>query len=74
MIDVLEALLGVIYNVSHENDEAVNCLQSDVVMWPGDIQLWNELGAFHANSQQSQEAQQSHKNKLVIKPKYAWAC
>ena len=37
MIDVLEALLGVIYNVSYyEYDEAINCLQSDVAMQHGD--------------------------------------
>ena len=39
MIDVHKALLGVIYDVSHVHDEAVNCLQSDVAMQPGEYHL-----------------------------------
>ena len=64
MINVLEALLGVIFNDSHgEYDEAVSCFQSDLAMQPGGYQLWNKLGAFLANSQHSQQAQK-HIKKL----------
>lgn len=72
IIDVLEAL-GVIYNVSREYEDAVECFQAASTMRPRDYQLWNKLGATLANNQRSEEAQNAYQKALSIKPKYARA-
>ena len=71
-IDILEAL-GVVYNVSREYDQAIQCFRTASSRRPNDYQLWNKLGATLANNKQSEEAQDAYQKALSIKPKYARA-
>mmetsp|Transcript_31033 Transcript_31033/g.36211 ORF Transcript_31033/g.36211 Transcript_31033/m.36211 type:complete len:615 (+) Transcript_31033:108-1952(+) len=70
--DVLTAL-GVLYNVTREYDDAIDCFELATKMRPSDYQLWNKLGATLANNKRSEEAHHAYHKALSIKPKYARA-
>ncbi|KAK9269668.1 hypothetical protein L1049_001446 [Liquidambar formosana] len=68
-------VLGVLYNLSREYDEAIASFQTALKLKPRDYSLWNKLGATQANSVQSSDAILAYQQALDLKPNYvrAWA-
>eukprot|EP01080_Neovahlkampfia_damariscottae_P005395 gene5395-9208_t len=72
-VDLFNAL-GVLYNITDENENAIKFFKIAVKLKPNDHSLWNKLGATQANGKQSELAIESYRNALKIKPNYvrAW--
>jgi len=68
--DVLE-VLGVLYNVSRDYDNAVKTFKDALARRPDDYSLWNKIGATLANSARSDAAMPSYHRALELRPKYA---
>ncbi|CAM9336251.1 unnamed protein product [Discosporangium mesarthrocarpum] len=66
-------VLGVLYNVSHDYDSAVEAFRHALEARPGDHSLWNKIGASLANHNKSQEALPAYQQALDRKPRYARA-
>ena len=63
-------VLGVLYNVSSDYEEAVNCFRQAIEARPGDYTLHNKLAATCANSNKSEEALPIYAQALRIRPSY----
>ena len=72
-VDLFNAL-GVLYNLTDENENAIKFFKIAVKLNPNDHSLWNKLGATQANGKQSELAIESYRNALKLKPNYvrAW--
>merc|ERR1719198_1045447 len=68
--DVLE-VLGVLYNVSRDYDNAVKTFKDALSNRPDDYGLWNKVGATLANSARSDQAMPAYHKALKLRPKYA---
>ena len=67
-------VLGVLYNLSKEFDEAADVLREASKLAPNDYTLWNKLGATLANCGNAQEALYAYQHALDLRPKYIRGC
>ncbi|CAM8985331.1 unnamed protein product [Rhodiola kirilowii] len=67
-------VLGVLYNLSREFDNAIEAFETALKLRPRDYSLWNKLGATQANSVHSADAILAYQQALDLKPNYvrAW--
>jgi peroxin-5 len=69
-VDV-KILLGVLYNVSQDFEQAAQLFREALEQRPHDYTLYNKLGATLANSSRSLEAVSYYQQSLRIRPTYA---
>ena len=69
-VDV-KVLLGVLYNVSQDYEQAAQLFRDALQVKPDDYTLYNKLGATLANSNGSMEAIPLYEQALKIRPSYA---
>ena len=67
----VQIVLGVLYNVSQDYDDAVNCFSNAAKMNSVDHNIYNKIGATLANSNRSREAIPVYAKALEIRPRYA---
>ena len=67
-------VLGVLYNLSKEFDDAADVLRQASKLAPDDYTLWNKLGATLANCGNAQEALYAYQHALDLRPKYIRGC
>ena len=63
-------VLGVLYNLSQEYDDAADVLREASRQAPNDYTLWNKLGATLANCGNAQEALYAYQHAVDLRPKY----
>ena len=63
-------MLGVLFNLAGDREEAANTLKEACRLAPTDFALWNKLGATLANSQRHSEALEAYRRALTIRPRY----
>jgi len=70
----LHLVLGVLYNISDNYENAIDSLRKAVQVRPNYHTVWNRLGATLANHQRSDEAIECYRKALKLKPNYirAW--
>ena len=62
----LFSVLGVLFNISHDYENATQSFQTAVKLRPTDYSLWNKLGATQANSARSDEAGMDERGNIVL--------
>lgn len=62
----LHTVLGVLYNLSREYDDATESFVTALELRPYDYSLWNKLGATQANSAQGADAILSYQQVGII--------
>lgn len=65
--------MGLLFNLSHEYQMAVDCFRTALTIRQSDYLLWNKLGATLANSNRSEDALPAYYKALSIKPTYTRA-
>ena len=63
-------VLGVLYNLSKEFEDAADVLRQASKLAPDDYTLWNKLGATLANCGNAQEALYAYQHAIDLRPKY----
>ena len=66
----VQTVLGVLYNVSHDFDSAVQCFEHVLEERPGDYGMLNKIGATLANSNRSYDALPLYRRSLEVRPHY----
>jgi len=69
----LHIVLGVLYNITNEYDQAELHFKKALQARPNDPSLWNKLGATQANGQKCPEAIKAYSKALQLKPNYVRA-
>ena len=66
----VQSALGVLFNINHDFQKAIDCFQTAVSVRPNDFQIWNKLGATLANSGEPEKAMEAYYNALQINQNY----
>lgn len=69
----LHTVLGVLYHLSSDFDQSIECFKTALKLSPDSAQLWNKLGATLANSSRSGEAVHAYHRALQLRPRYVRA-
>lgn len=66
----VQTVLGVLYNVTHDFDNAVRCFERVLLERPDDYSTLNKIGATLANSSRSSDAIPLYRQALEKRPRY----